>query len=637
MVGSHCNESSKGSESSRAGSPLHFESRASNHWNFAARFTLESKSRVAMKHSETFTREFALDRAKVNEKARSIELSFSSEQRVERSFGGEILSHDPDAINLSRLNSGGPLLWGHDADQLIGRVERAWVEDRKARAIVRFGNSTRAKEVWEDVKDGILESVSVGYRIDKMVRDESDKDTYRATKWTPYEVSFVSIPADDNVGVGRSAITEKISMKENIVHTEIEAMASRLEARIPGIRQMADQAILEGQTVETFRSRALELMPEAQPITRPLKADIKPKDWARYSISRAAAMVAENKPITGLEAEISQEIAKRSGVNPNGLFVPDEMLNPMGQRNFVAGTGTLGGMLVQTDNLGGEFIPLPRNRARVIELGARVLNLTRPATIPRQSAAGAVNFVGETVAATLSNGSFTQLTLSPQAVSAFQQYSKQLLMESNPSIDSIIRDDIVKQIGLAIDLAALHGGATASGASVGLAGTTGVNTVALNANGLALGNATAYPFLVSLETAIANDNCDTANMGYLVRAAHRGVLKTTQRFASTDSPIWSTERNPDGSRSGVVNGYRAEVSQQIATNLTTGTATTICSAIFFGDWNSLIVANFSATDLTIDPFTLAQNGVVRIIARRWFDIGVRVPDAFCLGGGLLTL
>jgi hypothetical protein len=78
------------------------------------------------------------------------------------------------------------------------------------------------------------------------------------------------------------------------------------------------------------------------------------------------------------------------------------------------------------------------------------------------------------------------------------------------------------------------------------------------------------------------------------------------------------------------------VTQQIATNLTTGTATTICSAIFFGDWNQLIVASFGATDLVVDPYTLAVNGVVRIIARRWLDVGVRTPESFAVLGGILT-
>src|SRR5205085_1928376 len=104
-----------------------------------------------------------------------------------------------------------------------------------------------------------------------------------------------------------------------------------------------------------------------------------------------------------------------------------------------------GGNLVETSNLGDQFIELLRNRAQVARLGARILNLDNPVTIPAQNGAGTANWTnGETVAATLSAGNFTQVTLSPKVVTAFQQYSKQLLATNNPSIDGIIRDDIMQ-------------------------------------------------------------------------------------------------------------------------------------------------------------------------------------------------
>src|SRR6266700_3292975 len=109
--------------------------------------------------NEMFTREFTLDLSRANKADRSIELSFSSEDPVERWFGLEILDHGKDSIDLSRLNSGsGPLLFNHNADELIGTVTRAWVAGAKARAKVRFGNSKRAKELWADVQEKIIQT-----------------------------------------------------------------------------------------------------------------------------------------------------------------------------------------------------------------------------------------------------------------------------------------------------------------------------------------------------------------------------------------------------------------------------------------------------------------------------------------------
>src|SRR5205807_1215794 len=129
-------------------------------------------------------------------------------------------------------------------------------------------------------------------------------------------------------------------------------------------------------------------------------------------------------------------------------------------------------------------------------------------------------------------------------------------------------------LALAIDLAALHG--TGSGQPTGIAATTGIGTVTLATNGQALGNSTAYPAMVSLETAVSAANADQGALAYLMRSAHRGSLRIAQRFASTDSPVWTNDLakgvgpvGGQGANDGIVNGYRAAVTNQIATNLTT--------------------------------------------------------------------
>ena len=98
---------------------------------------------------------------------RVMEFSFSSEYPVERSFGSEVLSHDKDAADLSRLNDGAPLLFNHDMDRPIGVVERAYLDDDKKKGVsrVRFSRNSFAQEILADVKDGIMRNISFGYRI----------------------------------------------------------------------------------------------------------------------------------------------------------------------------------------------------------------------------------------------------------------------------------------------------------------------------------------------------------------------------------------------------------------------------------------------------------------------------------------
>lgn len=588
---------------------------------------------------ETFRREMTAD-ISADADGRKVELSFSSELPVQRGDYMEVLSHDPKDVDLSRLNDSHPLLLNHDPERQIGVIENATVGgDKKGRAVVRFSKSQLGEEIWNDVKDGIRRLVSVGYRRVKELSSEV-RDGVESVRfaWQPYEISIVSVPADATVGVGR-AEEKPVSKKEiktmsaEVINeapkrdqvkdnAEILAIRNHLETKGVGVRDLADQALKEGWTVDKFRAEALNKLPEAKPVQTSVLADVKERDWKKYSITRAIAMQLPGAKRDGIENELNEELAIKYGKRAEGVFVPDEAF---ARNTMLAGTPTLGGFLVEQTVASNEFIEILRNKSQVMNLGARVLNLTNPTFIPRQSGAGTVNWVGETTASTLTAINFTNLTLTPKGVSAYHQYSKQLLATGNPSIDMLIRDDITNTLALAIDLAALHGGGSTE--PIGIAGTQGINTVALAASGLALGNSTAYPALVSLESLIASDNADVASMGYLMRPAHRGALKTNTRFASTDTPVWED---------GQVNGYRAEVTNQIATNLTTGTATTICSAIFFGNWNDLLIASFGSTDLVVDPYTAGANAVVRLYARRWVDIGVRHPESFAVLGGILT-
>ena len=415
--------------------------------------------------------------------------------------------------------------------------------------------------------------------------------------------------------------------------SEINAIAERLAPRVDrqALENLRHRAIGGSMTLDTFREAALSLLPGLSPVSMPQSLDLKPKDWQRYSLARAVLGQVDRSIDNGFEREVSRALEGKHNGRPEGLLIPDEFMAGM-TRNAVAGTGTLGGMLVQTDNLASDFISVLRNKSQVLNLGARVLNLSNQSTIPRQSAAATANWVSETAASTLSGVQLQQLTLTPQAISANVQYSKMLLVESNPTIDMILRDDIAAILATAIDLAALHG--TGSGQPTGIISTSGIGSVLLATNGLSLANATAYPAMVSLETTVAAANADGGSLAYLMRPGARAQMKTQVRFTNTDTPVYLTTIL-NGIASGQVNGYRAEVSNQVSGALTTGTATTITTPVFFGNWSDLIVANFGSTDLVVDPYTLAQNGVVRILARRWVDVGVRRAASFAVLGGIL--
>lgn len=144
---------------------------------------------------------------------RKFRLSFASEEPYERWFGKEILSHADGAVDLSRLNSIGCVLFNHDKDRVIAKVHRAWIENGRCEAEIEFDTDADSEVIYQKVKSGTLKGVSVGYVVTKWeeVRaGETSKDgrftgpCSVAIEWMPFEISIVSIPADATVGVGRS-------------------------------------------------------------------------------------------------------------------------------------------------------------------------------------------------------------------------------------------------------------------------------------------------------------------------------------------------------------------------------------------------------------------------------------------------
>ena len=166
-------------------------------------------ARVIGKPQQTANREVAV-RAASEDEDYDIEFSFSSEQPVDRWFGREIVSNAPGAVNLDRLNDGGMLLFNHNRDQWLGKIVKAWIDEKTEKGMVRavFSEREFAQEVKKDVLKEIMTLVSYAYEVNEMqLTKQGDADTpdeWTVTKSTPLEVSFVTVPADPTVGYGRA-------------------------------------------------------------------------------------------------------------------------------------------------------------------------------------------------------------------------------------------------------------------------------------------------------------------------------------------------------------------------------------------------------------------------------------------------
>nr|DAK68992.1 MAG TPA: major capsid protein [Caudoviricetes sp.] len=84
-------------------------------------------------------------RAAEDQNSRRRTISFSSEEPYQRWFGMEILDHSDGAMDLSRLNEVGVVLFNHNTDKVLGRVLRAWVENRRGMAEIEFDTDDDAE------------------------------------------------------------------------------------------------------------------------------------------------------------------------------------------------------------------------------------------------------------------------------------------------------------------------------------------------------------------------------------------------------------------------------------------------------------------------------------------------------------
>lgn len=619
--------------------------------------------------SKTLTRLLSLDRAAVNEEARTVSLAFSSESPVERWFGDEILDHSPEAVDLGRLNDGGALLMDHDYRDQIGVVERASVDkDKKCRAQVRFGNSARAQEIFQDVLDGIRTKISVGYRINEMVLDrrEEDKDTYRATRWTPLEISFVSIPADATVGVGRGIdegydivvrgveedpyIKKPETPKEeknmpadnNIDVQAVQAETRKTElARVREINAMGDKFgcaddairfINDGKTAEEFRSFILDHKFKAAGAVREVveNPEIGMTDQERrdYSFLRAMHAAATGDwSQAGFERECSAAAEKKLPGGMRGSFViPHDVLVARDYLS-IGLTNHTGEKTVATDLLAGSFIEMLRNRMVMRQMGARVLSgLVGDIAIPRMMGGATAYWLTEDQDTTGSIQAFDQVSLTPKTVSCMTEVTRKLLMQSSLDVEGLVRNDLATTIALELDRVAINGSGQ-NNQPKGILNVTGIGSVVGGDNGLA----PAWSHIVDLETEVAVDNADVGTMAYLTNTKVRGKMKKTFiNSTGGDTPLWGNTKDAP------LNGYNAYVTNQVPSTLTKGTSTAKCSAILFGNWSDLLIGMWGGLDVMVDPYTGSKSGRIRIVMFQDCDLAVRHPESFAAMKDALT-
>jgi HK97 family phage major capsid protein/HK97 family phage prohead protease len=602
-----------------------------------------------------------------------VSLSFpaSSETPVERFFGTEVLSHKPGAVRMDRLTGGAaPLLFNHDWSDPVGMVEAARLEGGRLVVDARMFTTARAREVADMVEQG-LRNVSIGYEIEEMTED-SKRGVYTATRWTPLEVSVVTVPADASVGVGRAGDNEPKAVrvvraelnqepvapatfaKESTVdesknaatganvetrsaprvevvedHGQRQSAMQIEQSRVTAIRNLCqanniDQRtevewVRSGTQLEEVAQQILGIQVERQKENKRYASELglSANEAKRYSLFRALRAQHFKTPESireaAFEIECSREIGRKikRGETSN-ILVPAELLtSPHGgmRRDMATTPGASGGYMVETQNMG--FLGMLRNKNAVMMMGATTIALEGNAAFVRQTGSATIRWqAGEHTATTKSDQTLGQLSMTPKTAIAWTKVSEQLLRQSSPSAEQFVMNDLAQTLASGIDYAAING--TGGAMPLGILNTTGVTT-SQDAS------SATYAKLLAFWSTARGSNAVLSNPGWLTNAAGAAVLLNKQRFTSTDTPLWVG--SPEDGR---VVDFRAVSTQQVQGN-----------GLIFGSWGEVLVGEWGVLELSAsnggEEFESAS---VKIRAMWMVDVLVRYPQAFVVSSNL---
>jgi HK97 family phage major capsid protein len=406
----------------------------------------------------------------------------------------------------------------------------------------------------------------------------------------------------DFVGTQQRSLTADEETKIRAMEGDIDGLAASIDAEV---RQMQR----EGAARSTPVLNAGE------------QRDVNTFDFNKvlnhlYRSAKGGATV-----IDGIEAEMIREgetEARSAGISAGGILLPRLLVRRENRDMTASGTttttGDQGGMTVQVEKRGllDDFF-----NASVMRLaGATVLEgLTGNLDLPRLIAGTAAAGKAENGSADEVSPTTAMLQLTPKRLPAYIDISERLLLQSSVAIETILRGHLATQMGATQEAAFFHGSGTNE--ANGIAGTSGIGSVAGGTNGLAPSLAN----LIALETAVDTSNALLGNLSYVSNGQIRGKLKGTPKVSSTDSRMLLDS-------DGLVNGYTPYFTNAVSRTLTKGSSS-VASAIFFGNFADYVVGYWGGVSLEmVRDKTNAISGIYSLVASTYYDGGVVRPKSF---------
>lgn len=573
---------------------------------------------------------------------RTVSLAFSSENPVVRTIGGqeynEILLHNPENVNLERLQNKAALLFNHDFDNHIGVIESASIDsDHIGRALVRFSSVGIGAEKFEMVREGTLSKVSVGYSI---LDYRIEGGNLLITQWEPYEISMVSVPADDFVGVGRSLEQDEQEAEETLNESEPDQTAT--ESTDVGTEPITE-TVQEAEEVE--RAPEPEEVPESDSINNTEQSDsntdsnseteqeVQPEEEPKDEFEEETR-IAELKAISrtfNINAEITNsaistglsiDAFKRQVMNKQTIIKEDKQmefsLNSLirgmldgevkadGKRGVVikntdfvrAGVNTTNAKdVIHTDVLYGSFIDVLRAESVLKNFPVQMYTgLTSEIALPKLSGdfTSAFGFISENGVSPEVDANFESVLMKPKTFTGSVPLSRSVV-KSCPQIEQIVTQAIVAGSAERLETLIMQGIVAAAQAA------GKVQTV----------DAYDYATIVAAQGELGDEGVPYGSIAAVMSPSIRATLRNTLRGTNT-AAVYIFD---DGDLCGVP-AYESKV---LAGQ----------DFVILGDFSKVAIAQWGdALELDLDDTTNRNRGSV--IARVWADIDFVLtnPEAF---------
>jgi len=327
----------------------------------------------------------------------------------------------------------------------------------------------------------------------------------------------------------------------------------------------------------------------------------------KFSITKAIASKLDDSVDAGREREISQQIARRTGRQFDGIAVPMEIFEERVLTTTAPGAGP-GSNIISTDHRGDQFIDRLRAALRIRGLGATVLsNLRGNVDIPKLKASATAAWVAENSALSASDHQFDKVQLTPKHAGALTEFSRNMVLQSSPDIEQLVRNDFAAVLAETIDSAAISG--AGGNEPTGITNTSGVLTGSLATP--------SWSEVLSIVEAI--EEADNAGTAWLTHPSVVRLLRETLKESG------------DAGAGYIMEGARRLADYPLtSTTLVPKSGSPATSTAIFGNWSDLLIGYWSAFDLLVNPYesTAYSKGNVQVRAMMTTDVAVRHPESF---------